>query len=492
MRNTTLVLALLVLAAIVTGVTESAAKTAIPKQLTGKWEGQNGVRMVVGPRGKVNVSKAMINRAGWYHAKFSRVTAHGQHGRLSISGIPSGVTGASAASAPAPPVEHFTAVPAPSEAGSGGSNPAFDGCTNHATTSNFREKLPTEPVLPLPQIPAGAVSVPTWSGSFTTDGTAYPFTMVGSDPATGSATHVSVEIIPLRLVFPGTGCVLERSGMAAEIESSPLFAPIDFGPDVGVTQYLDGFQRSNFWSTVSAVGPGYHLLLDPSDIPAVTLNVPASQGITIPDPDTNGIAGIVGGNWLSRQLQSLISSLHISPTTLPVFVPYNTFVTDQNPTDCLVSCSYYIGYHYATVTNSGKKPLVNTFVMASYDDLGSQLPPDWNTSSWVLSHEILEWANDPFDHTQRVQGQVSLAMNTAPSYTSPYYGPGTPCQTDLEVADPLEYFPFIIGVKPGASSTIYATADGAFLPWFSRESPSTSYGGLYDPFGIFSTYSIPC
>jgi hypothetical protein len=86
LRRATLVLALLVLAAIVTGVAASATKTVVPKQLTGKWELQNGVKMVVGPGGKVNISKAEINKAGWYHAKFSRVTVHKHHGRLSIIG----------------------------------------------------------------------------------------------------------------------------------------------------------------------------------------------------------------------------------------------------------------------------------------------------------------------------------------------------------------------------------------------------------------------
>jgi hypothetical protein len=77
-----LVLAPLVLAAIVTGVAASATNTAIPKRLIGRWESGNGTVMVVGPRGKVNISKAMINKAGWYHTKFSRVTGH----RVSISG----------------------------------------------------------------------------------------------------------------------------------------------------------------------------------------------------------------------------------------------------------------------------------------------------------------------------------------------------------------------------------------------------------------------
>jgi hypothetical protein len=78
-----LVLALLVLAGIVTGVAESATKTAIPKQLTGRWGRLNygPEDIVVGPRGKVNVRDGINS----FHAKFSRVTAH----RLSISGIPS-------------------------------------------------------------------------------------------------------------------------------------------------------------------------------------------------------------------------------------------------------------------------------------------------------------------------------------------------------------------------------------------------------------------
>jgi len=81
LRHAAIVLALLVLAAIVTGVAASAANTVIPKQLSGRW-GRGGdktdVLMVVSPRGKVDINDT-------YHAKFSRVTAH----RLSIGGIPS-------------------------------------------------------------------------------------------------------------------------------------------------------------------------------------------------------------------------------------------------------------------------------------------------------------------------------------------------------------------------------------------------------------------
>jgi hypothetical protein len=76
LRRAALVLALLVLAAIVTGVAASAATTVIPKQLTGSWGRGADPEMAVSPRGKVE-----IYDFGVYHARFSRVTKH----RLSIS-----------------------------------------------------------------------------------------------------------------------------------------------------------------------------------------------------------------------------------------------------------------------------------------------------------------------------------------------------------------------------------------------------------------------
>lgn len=96
--------------------------------------------------------------------------------------------------------------PARSSGHSAGRGPASGGpgtasCSNQASTSNFHENLASQVPLPLEQLPADAVSVPTWSGSFTTAGTTYPFTMVGTDPAAGQATHVPVEIIPLRMDF---------------------------------------------------------------------------------------------------------------------------------------------------------------------------------------------------------------------------------------------------------------------------------------------------
>jgi hypothetical protein len=73
------VLALLVLAAILTAVAESATKTVVPKRLIGRWgRAHQTVLMVVSTRGKIDIDST-------YHASFSHVTAH----RLTVSGIPS-------------------------------------------------------------------------------------------------------------------------------------------------------------------------------------------------------------------------------------------------------------------------------------------------------------------------------------------------------------------------------------------------------------------
>src|SRR5215472_1491743 len=256
----------------------------------------------------------------------------------------------------------------PTSAATSGGGPASGGpgtasCSNQASTSSFHENLASEALVPLEQLPASAVSVPTWSGSFTAGGTAYPFTMVGTDPAAGQATHVPVEIIPLSLDFAGTGCVLEDSGMAADLEASPLFTPT--GLPSGVTQWLDNYQRSSFWSAVSTTSPGYHLLLDPSDVPAVTVHVPAAQGLTFFDTNANRTVGVVTGDWLFHQLLGLLNSLQVSPTTLAVFVPYNTYVTDQNPNDCLrpPGCAFSAGFHEAVLSNTNPHA-INTFAMA--------------------------------------------------------------------------------------------------------------------------------
>jgi hypothetical protein len=333
-------------------------------------------------------------------------------------------------------------------------------------------------------VPPGARTVPSWSGSFATDGVTYPYTMVGTDPARGSATTVvPVVLIPLRVRFAGDHATLEDPQMVADVTSSPLFVPMPFA--TGVTQYPDAFQRANLWSQV---GPGYHVLLGgPRVLHTLTIDVPSRWGVTDFNTTTNRRVGIVDSAWLDRKLTSLLDELGIRPDTLPVFLAYNVAGTNDDPAACLQpsGCEYFWGYHGAVA--DGRAPrAVQTFIYSTFIDWGDAIAPQIDAHEYVLSHELIEWIDDPFVLPQRKDGQETLTYNQAPPWTSAFY---PACSDALEVADPLEGNA-VSATPPGG--TEHLLADGAFLSWFARQSPSTSIRGLYDAIGVFDRHSSAC
>ena len=64
------------------------------------------------------------------------------------------------------------------------------------------------------------------------------------------------------------------------------------GVDVGSGQYIDAFQRAEFFSKVSATGDRYHLALSPVTTLAVqTFSVPAGEGKTYDATTFGGCGG---------------------------------------------------------------------------------------------------------------------------------------------------------------------------------------------------------
>src|SRR5258708_19636706 len=78
-------------------------------------------------------------------------------------------------------------------------------------------------------------TVPHWTGKFSYEGVEYKYSMVGTDPAHGSATTViPTEIISLRLVF-SNGIVLDPTTdqyggvtILQSVINSPIFQPANF------------------------------------------------------------------------------------------------------------------------------------------------------------------------------------------------------------------------------------------------------------------------
>jgi hypothetical protein len=156
-----------------------------------------------------------------------------------------------------------------------------------------------------------ASSMPLWTYTVTSsrDGNQYSGVMIGASPFDSNGNkNVSVRgyIVPLIVVTnsiavsddgglittaPGmttfdptqaTNCLSAPNNVPSTLlAQSPLFQPVDFvfgGVDIGTTQYVDAFQRSNFWVALGEKGirDTYHVALSPVEtVQAFMVNVPA-------------------------------------------------------------------------------------------------------------------------------------------------------------------------------------------------------------------------
>ncbi len=387
-----------------------------------------------------------------------------------------------------------SAAPASGSSGSAGSAPVQVSGRPLYTTMGGANPLPTDS------------TVPHWFGSFTdpTNDVTYGYNMVGNgDPRTYTGeTTVPTEIIPLDFTF-SNGQSLNGSDATTAIEASPVFQNNSYSTvklsrkgkklalsnDAGTTQLEDATMRSQFNVTNST----FHLLLgQPTVLPTQTISVPANQGIIASFGSGFRAFGDVDINWFSAHLTNLLSSLHISSTTLPIFLTNNVYLYEGgNPSNCCV-----LGYHGATSNaNAQGNEAVQTYAYAAYIQPGTwststePASPDGSDAYYLqdihgLSHEISEWADDPF---------VNNSVDPWLTPTAPQYG----CSSYLETGDPVVGIGALVGTNP-YFQTAGANADGAwhpedevFLPWFARQSPNTTsepiQGGTTGRYTFFGT-----
>jgi hypothetical protein len=294
-------------------------------------------------------------------------------------------------------------------------------------------------------IEQAATPLQTFNGSFTSSGTTYTYNMVGTAPSTGTSTTVQAFIIPIKLVisshtFDPQTKLSNGNTVVQNTVVSPIFATgVDFtsgGVNMGATQYIDAFQRANFWGTVST-HTGYHLLLGgPTIQPEVSLTVPRRSGTT--GTPFGSLAGEVDINYFDAQVRSIITNTAaIQPNTLPIFLVYDTYLTSNH--SCCIG-----GYHSST----GSASAPQAYAVFSYIDHPGEFAQDVS----ALSHEVGEWADDP------------LVVNVN--------GNNTPCGI-LEVGDPLENNANFGGFPYTLNGFTYNLQDLTTLPYFGAP-PSTS------------------
>ncbi len=386
-------------------------------------------------------------------------------------------------------------------------------------------------------------TIPHWFGQ-TLDphnGVTYGYNMVGADPnhCSGSACDVTIEVDITPIIVNVGGMTFDGRGVVPATLASPQFATNDYGttpaatgPDVfgpnhpagvascstaygdvcaprgpgGALSQLDAGQalqlqdatmRAQFNKTGSST---YHVRLHPNLQPAVTIDVPQHQGTLI----VSG-RGVIGGQvdygWWSSQIKNL--ETQADPTHLPLYLTDNIFLYLSNiPGNCCV-----IGYHGTYSTGLGHGPSsgngnapVQTFAWASYVRPGFYARPNGGTD-WALqdihaiSHEIAEWADDPF-----VNNWVEPWLTP----TAPQYG----CTNILETGDPVVGIGFAMGTNtyfqnpnPWTSPTdkthtsisydgYFHPEDEALLPWFLRLAPNTVSEPTQSPSTNIGRYTL--
>jgi hypothetical protein len=345
-------------------------------------------------------------------------------------------------------------------------------------------------------------TIPHWYGqTYDPDnGITYGYNMVGSDPnncsGSGCSTTIEADITPVNVNIDGM--TFNGTDVVAPTLASPVFATNDYGSTPAATeatcnsgtsvlcegpggklsqddnnvplQLEDATMRAQFNKTGSK--SSYHLYLHPNVLPAVTINVPQNQG-TLLESGRGVIFADINISWWSAQINNLETSA--DATHLPIYLTNNVMLyVGHNIYNCCV-----IGYHGTSAegggsNNSNGNAVVQTFAWASWVQPGLYSRADGGTY-WALqdihalSHEIAEWADDPF---------VNNTVEPWVTPTAPQYG----CTSYLETGDPVVAIGFAMGTNtfeqgpnPNGSQSAdgyYHPEDEAFLPWFMRTAPN--------------------
>jgi len=342
-------------------------------------------------------------------------------------------------------------------------------------------------------------TVPHWFGTALNphDGVTYGFNMVGADPNTcsGSGCSVTIEVDITPIVVNVAGLTFDGRDVLQATLDSPQFALNDYGSTPFATagaanlprgpggmlsqgdsgnllQLQDATMRAQFNKTGNS---SYHLILHPNILPTVTINVPSNQG-TLLQSGRGVIFADVNISWWAAQIQQLETSA--DPTHLPLYLTNNVLLhIGQDIFNCCV-----IGFHGTKAAGLGKgrdnsngNTKAQTFAWASWVQPGIYARPNGGTD-WALqdihalSHEIAEWADDPF---------VNNFVEPWLTPTAPQYG----CTDILETGDPVVAIGFAMGTNtfqqgpnPNGSQSAdgyYHPEDEVFLPWFMRTAPNT-------------------
>ncbi len=300
-----------------------------------------------------------------------------------------------------------------------------------------------------------AQTIPTFSGTFTTVGQEYSYTMVGQKPGSGGTTTIPTVVVPVTVSFGSRGLI--NAALAAQrFVHSPVFKPVVFGNEKA--QYGDALQRAEFGQTA---GREWHTLLgQPTVVAPLRIEIPLANGYLLHSRRTRKSLAVVDLDFVQKQIFAHLPSV-VTPDKLVVFVTRNAAFYSLG--DATVCCS--TGTHGIT----GTQP----FVIGSYYDHGA-IPRYEDVQG--ITQQVGEWLNDP------------LRANKFPRWLKPPVnrscgGGGESSAYLLE--QPTDFVPDANGRKVGR----YHLENMALLAWFSQ-TPGAVYS--FPDARALTSAALPC
>jgi hypothetical protein len=320
-------------------------------------------------------------------------------------------------------------------------------------------------------------------------GLAYSGSIVGRSPLSRGKTTTTIptQIIPLVITIAdtagGTGtvtydptaadsCVSGSPTDVSVITNSPIFTNNAWtmnGVSIGTTQYIDAFQRAQFWSLVQ--GTPYHLILKQSTLGSQALTFTAGTNYnsgSLGFPICGNI-GVVNMTDMDDAIHALITGPlagMVNVGTFPIFLTHNVVMANPGH-DIFMNCCI-LGYHSGLFVG-GNLQIYSPFSL----DTSGVFDNDVST----LSHEMGEAINDPpGNNPTPLWGGIGQQPN---------------CQDNFEVGDPL---------SPGFGTPTnefvvggYHLQELAFYSWFyGSTSLGVGAGGGFSNNGTFTGDAKAC
>jgi hypothetical protein len=343
---------------------------------------------------------------------------------------------------------------------------------------------------PIGGVIPGLDTLPTFAGAFAgqagpSQGSVFPFIMVGNDPGAGDTTSIPTRMTAVSLLLLNADGSLNATVPFAPFEDlvtdSPNFHEADYASGRAI-QFGDAIQRAEFFNHMK---PDWHTVLDePTFVNRVTFTIPRFVNVRFPDGSIKAVQAYYlghapNGDPFVELLDLLFNALNFNQAVTDIIA--GNFTTDA------INFNVYPNTFLFSINNMGQFAGCCVLGFHNYIYMPGKTPqPRWifDFASIIspglfrgfvdvtgLSHEISETLNDPFVNTRTPLWQFPGVPPTAKI-----------CQGNLETGDPVEVLSTTtvpITIRERKEVVTYHPQTEALLQWFEMGATSDAIGGAF-------------